>query len=74
MIKAFFKSAYAVWRQLMGPADVCIYPIPCPDYAHYMIKNKPLYVSIPLITLRLLSCNPLTALVRHIHFRITSRK
>ncbi len=74
MIKVLLKSAYAVWRQLMGPANVCIYPIPCPDYAQYLLKNKPLYVSIPLITIRLISCNPVTALIRHMYFQITSKK
>jgi putative component of membrane protein insertase Oxa1/YidC/SpoIIIJ protein YidD len=62
-------STYAVARQLLGPAYVCIYPVTCPDYARAMLTHKPFYVSIPLIALRLLSCNPLTALIRHVHYK-----
>ena len=43
---------------------VCIYEVSCTDYAKHQLTNKSLYIALPTITLRLLSCNPLTALVR----------
>lgn len=42
----------------------CIYPISCSDYAKTTIQTKRLYVAIPLIVLRVVSCNPLTAFIR----------
>lgn len=64
-----FTSLYATFRRLLGPANVCIYPVTCPDYARALLTQKPLYISVPLITLRLISCNPLTALVRYLWFK-----
>ncbi|MFA5306260.1 MAG: membrane protein insertion efficiency factor YidD [Candidatus Babeliales bacterium] len=60
---------YATIRRLLGPANVCIYPVTCPDYARALLTQKPLYISIPLITLRLISCNPLTAFIRRFWYK-----
>lgn len=62
-------ALYETIRRLLGPANVCIYPVTCPDYARALLTQKPLYISIPLITLRLISCNPLTALIRRLWFK-----
>ena len=47
-------------RPILGPRGVCIYHIPCQDYAVDTLETKPLYKALPLIFLRVLSCNPLT--------------
>ena len=50
-------------RPFLGPmGNCCIYPITCSQYAKQTLKQKPFYISIPLIILRVISCNPLTAL------------
>jgi putative component of membrane protein insertase Oxa1/YidC/SpoIIIJ protein YidD len=62
-------ALYETLRRLLGPTGVCIYPVTCSNYAHALLTQKPLYISVPLITLRLISCNPLTALVRYLWFK-----
>ena len=58
-----FIAIFDVIRPVFGfIGGSCIYPVSCSDYAKDMITKKPFYKSIPLITLRVLSCNPLTAL------------
>ena len=49
-------------RPLLGPGGVCIYPVTCRQFAKETLNKKPLLFAIPLIVLRLISCNPLTAL------------
>ena len=68
--KTWTHATLSALRRLLGPINVCIYPLRCVDYVPVVFKQKPLYKSIPLITLRLLSCNPITAFVRIIYFRI----
>lgn len=58
-----FIATFDVIRPVFGfIGGACIYPISCSDYAKHMITTKPFYKSIPLISLRVLSCNPITAL------------
>ncbi|MBU4269534.1 membrane protein insertion efficiency factor YidD [Candidatus Dependentiae bacterium] len=60
-------------RPLLGPRGTCIYPVTCTNYSKYMLKSKPFYISIPLIILRVLSCNPLTVLYWKIKNKIKKR-
>ncbi|MCF7899622.1 membrane protein insertion efficiency factor YidD [Candidatus Babeliales bacterium] len=52
----------------MGPSKVCIYHISCREYTKAILDQKPIYISIPLIIVRLLSCNPITAIFFKIRF------
>jgi len=56
-------------RPLLGPKNVCIYPISCSEYAKHNLKNKNFFIAIILITLRLLSCNPIGALFLKFKYR-----
>ncbi len=58
------QGLIAVLRNLLGPRDVCIFLVTCPAYADYHLRHSPWYKAIILIGLRLLSCNPVTGLVR----------
>lgn len=59
-----FIATFDVIRPVFGfIGGACIYPVSCSDYAKHIITTKPFYKSIPLIILRVLSCNPITALV-----------
>lgn len=49
-------------RPLLGPSGCCIYPVTCREYARQQLVEKPLYQALPLIVVRLLSCNPITRL------------
>ncbi len=49
-------------RPILGPPGCCIYSITCRDYAKITLQKKPVYFAIPMIVLRILSCNPITAL------------
>lgn len=69
MVPSVCAAAYAVFRPLLGPDQVCIYHVSCSEYAKAILGQKPLYKSIPLITLRLLSCNPLTALIFNLRYK-----
>ncbi|MCK4264840.1 membrane protein insertion efficiency factor YidD [Candidatus Babeliales bacterium] len=60
----FIWSFYQAARPLLGLRNVCIYPISCSHYAKHMLEHKVFYIAIPLIILRILSCNPITALIR----------
>ena len=57
-------------RPLLGPRHVCIYPTSCTLYAKVTMQKKPLIFAIPLIILRVLSCNPITA----VYLRIKNRR
>jgi|GEM_PF-1060876 len=57
-------------RPILGPSNTCIYPVSCRNYAKATLENKPLFFAIPLIILRILSCNPITA----IYLRIKNRR
>ncbi|MFA6534723.1 MAG: membrane protein insertion efficiency factor YidD [Candidatus Babeliales bacterium] len=58
-----FIATFDVIRPVFGLiGGACIYPVSCSDYAKHMIATKPFYKSIPLVILRVLSCNPITAL------------
>lgn len=72
-IKHFLVSLFSFTvdaiRPLLGPPGACIYPICCQNYARLMLMEKPLYIAIPMICLRVLSCNPITAL----YFKLRKR-
>ncbi|MBD3231241.1 membrane protein insertion efficiency factor YidD [Candidatus Dependentiae bacterium] len=55
-------------RPLIGPTCCCIYPITCRNFTKSIIKEKPFYIAIPLIILRILSCNPITKLILQIQY------
>ncbi len=58
-----FIATFDVIRPVFGfIGGACIYPVSCSDYAKHMITTEPFYKSIPLVILRVLSCNPITAL------------
>jgi putative component of membrane protein insertase Oxa1/YidC/SpoIIIJ protein YidD len=40
----------------------CIYPVSCSDYAKHMVTERPGVKSVVLVGLRVLSCNPITAI------------
>ncbi|MCK4517236.1 membrane protein insertion efficiency factor YidD [Candidatus Babeliales bacterium] len=65
-IKSFgvrFANAFiASLRPVFGPPGTCIYQVTCTQYAKNTLEQKPFWLAAPLITLRVLSCNPLTAL------------
>lgn len=71
-IKIFLKlieTPCIFFRMLLGPRNVCIYPVDCPAYAKWILENKPFLIAIFSIFFRVLSCNPLTALIWHIKFK-----
>jgi putative component of membrane protein insertase Oxa1/YidC/SpoIIIJ protein YidD len=72
LIKIIYFLIQAI-RPLLGPRGTCIYPVTCTNYSKYMLKSKPLYISIPLIILRVLSCNPLTVLYWKIKNKILKK-
>lgn len=74
MIKSCFAFIYRIWRVFIGPMDACIYPISCSDYAAYQLASKPWYKAFFLIGFRVLSCNPLTAFILTLYYRIVWRK
>ncbi|MCK4651428.1 membrane protein insertion efficiency factor YidD [Candidatus Babeliales bacterium] len=49
-------------RPLLGPSGCCIYTISCRQYTKIILQQKPFYLSIPLIIIRIISCNPITAI------------
>ena len=53
-------------RPLIGPSNVCIYPVSCRNYAKKVLTEKNILVALTLIFLRLISCNPITALCRFV--------
>ena len=59
---------YQTLRPFLG-LTTCIYPVSCGRYALELLSAKPLWVSVPMIVLRLLSCNPITGIIRWIRFK-----
>lgn len=58
-----FIATFDVIRPVFGLiGGACIYPVSCSDYTKHMITTEPFYKSIPLVILRVLCCNPITAL------------
>ncbi|MFA6527898.1 MAG: hypothetical protein WCT20_05750 [Candidatus Babeliales bacterium] len=59
-------------RPSLGPSHVCVYhfQLSCGRYAKYMVLKKPLYVALPLIALRIASCNPITGIGRWLYFKV----
>lgn len=63
--KIFLKIIYFLFnitRPFLGPKNVCIYHEACPNYAKRQLETRSIFIALPLITLRVLSCNPLTVL------------
>lgn len=61
-------NVYQVLRSTLGHA-VCIYPLTCGQYTLKMLQEEPLWWSLPCIALRLLSCNPITGIIRYFLFK-----
>lgn|GEM_PF-6786675 len=74
LIKRMFVAFYSVSRSLLGARGVCIYHVTCSEYAKITFKNKSFPVAIVLVTLRVLSCNPLTALFMNVKFYFEQKK
>lgn len=53
-------------RPLLGPPGACIYDVSCREYAVHVLKTKNTAWACVLITGRLISCNPITVLIRFI--------
>ncbi len=63
MIRVLIVALITTLRPLIGPPGVCRYKLTCTKFARLMLKDLPLYKAIPLIIRRVLSCNPLSALL-----------
>lgn len=61
-------------RPILGRRGTCIYHITCTEYAKAILQEKSFFVAIPLIILRVLSCNPLTVLYWKIKAKLKSKK
>ncbi|MFH1643685.1 MAG: membrane protein insertion efficiency factor YidD [bacterium] len=69
IIFSFIEAVYTSIRLSLGMRNVgvCIYHVRCSEYAKITFQQKPFYLAIPLITLRVLSCNPITAIILKIY-------
>ena len=61
-------------RPLLGPRGTCIYPITCRQYTRNTLKQRSLFIALPLIVLRVLSCNPITALFLNVKFYFDQKR
>ncbi len=59
---------YQTLRPFLG-LTTCIYPISCGRYALQQLEIKPFWISVPLIGLRVLSCNPINGFIRWVRFK-----
>jgi len=50
-------------RPTLGPPGCCIYPTTCREYAKAVLQQKFFFIAIPLIIFRIISCNPITAII-----------
>jgi putative component of membrane protein insertase Oxa1/YidC/SpoIIIJ protein YidD len=77
MFKKFFLSIFTFlidsFRPLFGPPGCCIYPITCRDYAKIALQEKSIFIAIPLIIFRLLSCNPITGIFLRLRKNLRSK-
>ncbi len=64
---------YQTLRPFLGLTS-CIYPVSCGRYAIEQLQTKPCWVSVPMIVLRLLSCNPVIGFIRFIKFKRALRE
>ncbi len=64
---------YQTLRPFLG-LTVCIYPESCGRYALRQLEAKPFWISVPLILLRLLSCNPINGIIRWYKFKRALRE
>lgn len=69
----FIRSSYPLVRSLFGQRNVCIFVVGCDNYAYYQLRHHVLPLALLKIGVRLLACNPLTALVRYYYNRYTKR-
>lgn len=51
-------------RPFLGPKGCCIHPVTCRTYAKDMLHNKSIFIAIPLIIIRVLSCNPINGIYK----------
>lgn len=73
-VSTFINYFVRSLRLFLGPVGVCIYPISCMDYAKMSLQQKPFILALPLIMLRVISCNPIVALARIAWWRIFHKK
>jgi putative component of membrane protein insertase Oxa1/YidC/SpoIIIJ protein YidD len=60
----FIVATFDVIRPFFGFMNAsCIHSVSCSDYAKHMITTKPGIKSVFLIIVRVLSCNPITAII-----------
>ena len=57
-------------RPFLGPSNVCIYQVSCTNYAKKVLREKNILVALGLIILRLISCNPITAICKIMFYKI----
>lgn len=70
LIARIIIACIDIVRPLLGPSGCCIYPVSCREYARKQLLGKPLYRALPLIVIRLLSCNPITRLLWRIKIKL----
>jgi len=62
ILQEFLQVLSTFLRQLLGPRGVCIYVLSCRAYAREVLRQYPLYKAVFLIGVRLMMCNPFTAI------------
>ncbi|MBX9831080.1 membrane protein insertion efficiency factor YidD [Candidatus Babeliales bacterium] len=66
----FIIAFFDLIRPFFGYMNVCcIYPFSCSDYAKLTLQETFFPIALIKITLRVLSCNPLTALALRLFSR-----
>lgn len=63
MLRVLLVALITTLRPLLGPRGACRYKLTCTKYARLMLQDFPLYKAIPLIIKRVISCNPLSAIL-----------
>ena len=64
LLAYFFILIIQLLRPLLGPGQVCPFTIGCTEYAYYQLESKPLGPALYNIFTRLISCNPITNLLK----------
>jgi putative component of membrane protein insertase Oxa1/YidC/SpoIIIJ protein YidD len=60
MMSTILSSIIKSLRSLLGPEGCCRYELPCTDFAALQLRDHTFLKALCAITLRVLSCNPLT--------------
>ncbi len=70
---AAVRALLAALRNLLGPRNVCIFLVTCPDYARYHLAHSNILWAGLMIGVRLLACNPLVGIIRYLFYRSFSK-